>query len=83
MQTRKSKRNYLVDAREIAQVYWRSEEMWFAWDLLVAILLLNLSKSRSSPAIKRTTARPGWRQLFVSAEQGKAELCSESVRHLR
>ena len=63
MRTRESKRNHLADAWKIVQVYWRSDEMWSAWGLLLAILLLNLSNVYVSVCIN------AWNKNFYNALQ--------------
>src|SRR5579863_8956258 len=37
-----SRRGFLRDAWKLAWPYWKSEERWSAWGLLVAVVALNL-----------------------------------------
>src|ERR1700740_1933078 len=63
MQPSKPNRNQLRDAWRIAGAYWRSEEKWTAWGLLVAIVLLSLSNVYVSVRINE------WNKSFYNALQ--------------
>ncbi|MBV8215102.1 MAG: ABC transporter ATP-binding protein/permease [Verrucomicrobia bacterium] len=63
MQPSRQNRNQLRDAWRIAGAYWRSEEKWSAWGLLVAIVLLSLSNVYVSVRINE------WNKSFYNALQ--------------
>jgi vitamin B12/bleomycin/antimicrobial peptide transport system ATP-binding/permease protein len=63
MQPSKPTRNQLQDAWRIAGAYWRSEEKWSAWGLLVAIVLLSLTNVYVSVRINE------WNKSFYNALQ--------------
>jgi vitamin B12/bleomycin/antimicrobial peptide transport system ATP-binding/permease protein len=63
MQPSKPNRNQLRDAWRIAGAYWRSEEKWSGWGLLVAIVLLSLANVYVSVRINE------WNKSFYNALQ--------------
>ena len=63
MQPGKPTRNQLQNAWRIAGAYWRSEEKWSAWGLLVTIVLLSLSNVYVSVRINE------WNKSFYNALQ--------------
>jgi vitamin B12/bleomycin/antimicrobial peptide transport system ATP-binding/permease protein len=63
MQPSKPTRNQLRDAWRIAGAYWRSEEKWSGWGLLVAIILLSLANVYVSVRINE------WNKSFYNALQ--------------
>jgi vitamin B12/bleomycin/antimicrobial peptide transport system ATP-binding/permease protein len=63
MQPSKPNRNQLRDAWRIAGAYWRSEEKWSGWGLLLAIILLSLANVYVSVRINE------WNKSFYNALQ--------------
>jgi vitamin B12/bleomycin/antimicrobial peptide transport system ATP-binding/permease protein len=59
----RAKRSALGDAWRLAKPYWTSEEKWFAWGLLVAVVALNLGNVYISVRINE------WNNAFYNALQ--------------
>src|ERR1700745_1222200 len=59
----RGKRSALGDAWRLAKPYWTSEEKWFAWGLLVAVVALNLGNVYISVRINE------WNNAFYNALQ--------------
>jgi putative ATP-binding cassette transporter len=60
---KETKRSVILDAWRIAWPYWRSEEKWFAWGLLLAVVALNLGNVCISVLINK------WNNAFYNALQ--------------
>jgi vitamin B12/bleomycin/antimicrobial peptide transport system ATP-binding/permease protein len=75
MQPSRPNRNQLRDAWQIAGAYWRSEERWSAWGLLIAIVLLSLTNVYVSVRINE------WNKSFYNALQAfdRAEVIRQLV----
>jgi putative ATP-binding cassette transporter len=59
-----TKRAFVRDAWSIARTYWKSEEKWSAWGLLLTVVLVNLGTVCTSVGIN------AWNRSFYNALQG-------------
>jgi putative ATP-binding cassette transporter len=60
----RTKRSSLREAWRLAKPYWTSEEKWWAWGLLIAVVVLNLGN------VYITVRLNEWNNAFYNALQG-------------